>query len=57
MYSGAENSMYTSVLAVNSILSSINLQRIWEVGREGRGRLISDRMSYRNYYMCSGEGT
>ena len=34
----------------------MNLQRIREVGR-GVGRLISDRMSYRNHYMCSGEAT
>ena len=34
----------------------MNLQRIWEVGR-GVGRLISDRLSYKNHYMCSGEAT
>ena len=26
-------------------------------GWQGVGRLISDRMSYRNHYMCSGEAT
>ena len=26
-------------------------------GQQGVGRLISDRMSYRNHYMCSGEAT
>ena len=43
-------------LAVSFIISSMNLQCIWEVGR-GRGRLISNRMSYRNHYMCNGEVT
>ena len=32
--------------------SSMYLQGWWEVGR-----LISDRMSYRTHYMCSGEAT
>ena len=31
-------------------------EKIGEIGR-GLGRLISDRMSYRNHYMCSGEAT
>ena len=26
-------------------------------GWQGVGRLVSDRMSYRNHYMCSGEAT
>ena len=45
-----------ATLAVNFILSSMNLKRICEVGR-GVGRLISDMMSYRNHYMCSDEAT
>ena len=47
-----------ATLTVNFILSSMNLQRIWDVGRMGgAGVIISDRMSYRNHYMCSGEAT
>ena len=55
MYSGAENSMYTSDPSGQLILSSMNLQRFERL--VGGGRLISGRISYRNHYMCSGEAT
>jgi len=36
---------------------SLQYERIWEVSRGRVGSSISDRMSNRNHFMCSGEAT
>ena len=49
-----------STLAVNFILSSMDFNvfgRLVGGGQWAVGRSISDRLSYRNHYMCSGEAT
>ena len=45
-----------STLAVNSIFSSMNFNAFGRL--VGGGDIsISERLSYRNHYMCSGEAT
>ena len=50
-----EKACILATLAINFILSSMNLSCIWEVNRGGGGRLKSHKMSYRIHSMCSCE--
>ena len=52
-----ENSMYTGATFYSSgQFYSLQYESLTYLGGwQGVGRLISDRMSYRNHYMCSGE--